>query len=199
MSRILEFLKATLLGGLLVVLPIVVVYLLLVETVELVLGLVAPIAEALPVEALGGLAVANLLAILIVVGVCFTAGLFANVAVGARLVRAAETGLLERIPGYTLVRTLSRQLTGMAGKDDSMFAPAVLSLPYDGLQLVYLIEDHGNGFCTVMIPNAPTATAGPVQYVSRERVSTISVPLASVIGCLQSGGVGSRALFDSKA
>jgi uncharacterized membrane protein len=96
-----------------------------------------------------------------------------------------------------MAKTLSQQFAGTDSADKSMFVPAVLSLPQDSMQLVYLIEEHDNGFSTVIIPSAPAALAGPLQYVRNERLRKLDVPLAMMVQSLQAYGIGAGALFAS--
>jgi hypothetical protein len=46
-----------------------------------------------------------------------------------------------------------------------------------------------------MIPSAPAATSGPVQYVKTDRLQKLQVPLGKVMQSLQECGLGSGPLF----
>jgi uncharacterized membrane protein len=199
MKELLKFLSTTVIGGLLVVVPLALLVLIFDDVVVMVAELVAPIAELLPRERLGGDSVATLVAIVLIVGFCFLVGMVARTAIGSRLGGWVEAALLRRLPAYGMLKTLSQQFVGMSSAESSMFAPAVLALPEDSLQLVYVIEEHGNGFATVMIPHVPAALAGPLQYVPSRRLRKLEVPLAQVLQSLQSYGIGAGPLFASDA
>lgn len=195
MKRLVRFLKTTVLGGLLVIIPILLVWVLIGKVFGKITGLVAPLVERMPVEQLGGVAVASILALLLILAVCFVAGLTVRTTIGSRLMSRLETVVLERLPGYKIMNRLTRQFSGASGGDETMFVPAVLSLAQDSLQLVYVIEDHGNGFSTVMMPSAPAAVAGPVHYVRSDRLRRLDQPLAQVVHVLQTYGIGAKPLF----
>ena len=195
MKKLLNFLSTSVIGGLLVVAPVVLLVFILGAVREIVASLVAPVAGMLPVERVGGDHAANLVAIGLIVGFCFLVGLVARTAIGSRLGGWVEGAVLRRVPAYGLLKTLSRHFVETDLADQSMFVPAVLSLPQDSLQLVYVIEEHGNGFSTVMIPSVPAAVSGPLQCVPNERLRRLEVPLARVVQSLQGFGIGAGPLF----
>src|SRR5512140_3468014 len=108
MKRVAEFLRTTLIGGLLVVLPIYVSVLLTAKAVAGLLAVVAPITSQIP----AGVRLRGLAAVAIIVVACFIAGLVVRTALGLRVKNALERSLLERIPGYSLVRGLAGRITG---------------------------------------------------------------------------------------
>ena len=85
MKGAIEFVQTTALGGLLVVLPILILTLLLSEALDLVAAISEPIAAALPVEEVGGVEIALLLGILIILLLCFLTGLIAPEDVAAQI------------------------------------------------------------------------------------------------------------------
>ncbi len=60
------------------------------------------------------------------------------------------------------------------------FKAAVLTSPDGGVELVYLIEDHGNGLATIMIPSAPNPMGGAIKIVPRERIQMLNVRMSAV-------------------
>lgn len=195
--RVLEFLKSALIGGLVVLLPIVLVSFLVDEAYDFLVAIIDPITEAWPVDDIGGIEVASILAIFLLLGFCVAVGVAVRTTIGSKIMEKVEGKILDRLPTYRLMKTLSRQLTGAAAEGETGFSPAVLSVGKDARQLVYLIEQHDNGFSTIMIPSAPTASVGPIQYVNSERVRPIDAPLGQVMQCIQECGYGGRQYFES--
>ena len=99
MKRILQFLRTTLVGGLLFLVPIMVLVVVLGKALALAHKLVDPLAEHLPVHSVIGLRTPILLAIAIIVLFCFLAGLLARKALAKKLVRGLETAVLANVPG----------------------------------------------------------------------------------------------------
>ena len=61
-----------------------------------------------------------------------------------------ERTVLGRLPMYDAVKSLSRGLVG--AKEGTAFRPAVLSSPECGREIAYVIEEHGDGQLTVLVP-----------------------------------------------
>ncbi len=75
------------------------------------------------------------------------------------------------------------------------FKAAVLTSPDGRVELVYLIEDHGNGLATIMIPSAPNPMGGAIKIVPRERIKIRNVKMSAVARVLSQLGVGAQALL----
>ncbi len=188
MTKMTEFIKTTFLGGILVILPIALIALLLIMAIAYVLKLLAPIIFLLPEKVI----LPEVMALLIVVGACFLTGLILKTRIGQKLHQAGESHILERIPGYTLVRNLSRQL---AGRDEAAsFAPALVEIEA-ALVPAFLVEEHEDGSFTVFVPSSPTPTIGALYILPGERVHPIDVPFVKAIECISRWGIGSDALL----
>src|SRR5512134_3520460 len=108
MRTLAEFTKTTLIGGVLVILPIYIVVLLLAKAVTGLLALLAPITAQVPAS----VEFRQTAAILLLVAVCFVVGLIVRTGPGLRAKNAFERAILEKLPGYTFLRGLAKRLTG---------------------------------------------------------------------------------------
>lgn len=84
MKPVVDFVKTTIAGGLLFLVPAVLLVLLVKHAIELVGKVLTPIVKLLPVHNIAGIAVAHLLAALLILIVCFLAGLAARTSPGAK-------------------------------------------------------------------------------------------------------------------
>jgi uncharacterized membrane protein len=188
-----SFFKSTLLGGLLVIIPIFLLYLILDEAVDTVVAVLQPIAEMLPGDWATSERGARFLALGILLAGCFLTGLVTRTPLGVRTGLWVERTILNRVPGYRMVRTLTKQFAG--SEDASQFAPAVMRFGEEDLVLAYIIEEHENGYFTLLLPGSPVGTAGGLRYVPGERVTRLKVPLGQVFNCVTQYGIGSGPLF----
>lgn len=85
MQSLFRFLKTTLVGGLVVLVPVAVCAYIIAAVVKAVLGGLAPIAALLPAQSPGGIGLMGLIAIALVVAVCFLFGLLVRTAGGRAL------------------------------------------------------------------------------------------------------------------
>ena len=75
MKRLTEFLKTTALGGLFVLLPVLLLYLVLTEALEMVVALATPIADLFPKGTFDQVTSPVIIALILIVGVSFLIGL----------------------------------------------------------------------------------------------------------------------------
>ena len=191
MHALYRYLKTTILGGILVLLPLVGCAYLIGVTLKLVLEVISPINKLLPVQSLAGIAALDVLAILIVVVTCFLLGLLVRTAGGRTIGRWFEGLLLNQLPGYRLFRRLSRQVAGET--EEALGAPVLVRLGASR-QFGFLIEESAAGEATVFVPLAPLLYLGTVHLVPLEGVTRLTQPMPQVIDCISRFGIGSARL-----
>ena len=193
MKNIVEFLKTSVVGGLFVLLPLLVLYLLLAELLQLVVELATPIADLFPKGTFDKLNTPVLMALILIVGASFLFGLALRSMNLRRLGLWIEHSMLGRLPMYNAVKSLSRGLVG--AKEEGVFRPAVLNSPDGSREIVYVIEDHGDGQVTILIPWAPASFAGTVKIMGSERIEMLDASLGDTSRVLSHWGVGVRDLL----
>ncbi len=193
MKNILEFIKTTLIGGLFVLLPLILLYLLLDEMLQLVVMLATPIADLFPEGTFERINAPVLIGLILIVGASFIFGLALRFMTLRRLGLWIEEKVLGRLPLYSAVKSLSRGLIG--AKEDAAFRPAILTSSDDEKEIIYVIEEHGDGEATVLIPWAPASFAGSVKIVSRERIELLDASLGDTSRVLGHWGIGARELL----
>ncbi|KPK31710.1 MAG: hypothetical protein AMK70_11940, partial [Nitrospira bacterium SG8_35_1] len=101
-----------------------------------------------------------LVALVLLIGLSFILGLIMMSDIGRRFGDWIERIILGRIPGYNAIKNL---ITGFASsQQESSFKPALLKSSDGGKEFVYIVEDHGDGNCTIMQPWTPTPFAGSI-------------------------------------
>jgi len=183
MKGLAELTKTTLIGGLLIVLPIYLSILLLAKTLSAIVTLLSPVTATIP----AGVQFRQVIAVLIVLVVCFVAGIVVRTGPGLRAKNAFERSVLEKVPGYALVRGL----TDRVSDDDSegAFQPALVEIE-DALAPAFIIEELADGRYTVLIPSVPTPAAGALLIMARERVHPVDVPFTQVVRVISQWGAG---------
>ena len=193
MKRIGSFLKATILGGLFVLLPVVLIYLILAEVMQLAVTLAIPIADLFPEGTFDRVTSPTVVAVLLIVGVSFVLGLLMLAGPGRAVGRWIERKALLPLPGYRVLKSLTHSLGNADGVES--FKPAVLRSDDGSREIIYVIEDHGDGRATVMLPWTPTAMAGNLKIVDRDRIEPLDASLADVTRAMGHWGVGIRELL----
>jgi len=187
MKGLAELTKTTLIGGLLVVLPIYLSILLLAKTLAAIFTLLSPVTAAIP----AGVQFRQVIAIVIVLAVCLIAGLIVRTAAGLRAKNAFERSVLEKITGYALVRGLAERVSGDEG--EGAFQPALVEVE-DALSPGFIIEELEDGRYTVLVPSVPTPAAGALFILPRERVHPLDVPFTQAVKVISKWGAGAGVL-----
>jgi uncharacterized membrane protein len=196
MKQLIEFLKTTAMGGLFVLLPILLLYLLLAEALDLIVSLAAPIADLFPGGIFDKIEFPVIVGLILILGVSFLIGIGLRSDIGRRLGHWVERTVLERLPAYKALKSLTSGFAE-AGKAGA-FKAAVLTSSDGGREVVYVIEDHGDEDLTVLVPWAPAAFAGSVKIVDRDRIKFLEANLGDVSRALGHWGVGVRELLTNK-
>jgi uncharacterized membrane protein len=183
MRVLVEFIKTTLIGGFLIIVPVYVSLLLLAKVVLGLLAVVKPVAARLP----AAVQFREILAILLLAGACFIAGLIVRTGPGRRAKNACEGALLEKLPAYALVRGLAGRLIGQA--DDASFAPALAEIE-EALVPAFIVEKLADGSYTVLVPSAPTPMAGALYILPPERVHPVDIPFTTALKVFTKWGAG---------
>jgi uncharacterized membrane protein len=183
MKALIEFSKTTLIGGILIILPIYVSILLLAKAINGLLAVVGPITASLPVI----VEFRQLAAILVLVAICFITGLLARTGPGARAKNAFEEAVLSKLPGYGLLRGLTGRIAGQA--DEPAFAPALVEIE-EALVPALIIEELKDGSYTVLVPSVPTPMAGALYILPRERVHPVDVSFTTALKVFTKWGAG---------
>jgi uncharacterized membrane protein len=183
MRRLAEFVKTALIGGLLIILPIYVSIILIAKAVQGILAAMKPITAVVPAS----VQFREIVAVLVVVAVCFVAGLIVRTGPGLRAKNAFEAAVLERLPGYTLLRGLAGRFTGRG--DEPTFAPALVDIE-EALVPALIIEKLDDGSFTVLVPSVPTPMAGALYILPPERVHPVDIPFTSALKVFSKWGAG---------
>ena len=193
MKTIGEFLKTTAVGGLFVLLPLLLLEMMLVEIFQLMVVLATPIANLLPRAWIEAVDVPELLAVLLIVLASFLLGLAGRLAAGRRSGKWLERNTVGRLPVYGVLKGLAAHLIEIG--ESSAFKPALL-LSADGQrEFAYLIEEHGDGNATIMVPRAPTPFSGSVRMVPMARLEMLNASLGDLTRVLSHWGVGAHELI----
>ena len=183
-SKFTESIGSALGAGVLVVAPVYLGVLLLLKIMQSMAGLVRPIARLLP----DWLPAEGLLSLLLVLLVCLVLGLLVRTRAGQAMLGHTA---FEKLPGYTLFRSLTMRIAGKA--DNVTWKPALAEIE-EALVPAVIIEEFADGRYTVFVPSVPTPLAGAVYILTRERVHPLSVGFGQAFKTVSRWGAGSKEL-----
>jgi len=194
LQKIVNFTGTCLLGGLVVILPLVIIYRVFSWLLQWILGAFAPVtvftssvfdSSTLPPALLGVLAIVLL---------CFLVGLLVRTTVGKWLHSSSERFLLDHIPGYAMLKKVFAQL--QPEQKQSFSSPVLVR--FDSVPATvygFVTEKHDRDLYTVFIPTSPSPFNGFVVHVAPQQLEFLhnssETVMQSVIGC----GLGSREIL----
>jgi uncharacterized membrane protein len=182
-----KFLKTTIVGGLLFLVPVVAVVVVIGKAMNFMEAVAEPVAKVLPIDSLGGVAIVNVIAAVIVLLISFLAGLLARTKLAKKFADTVENAVLQKIPGYTLVKGVTNKLTS----PDTEGIHAVLVSFGHSSRVSIEIERISKSRVVVYIPSAPNPWTGEVHVVNSDQVERLDCPITTVIEHVEQLGGGS--------
>lgn len=199
-SRVAKIVRRSLAGGLLILLPLVIIGIILRWLYDMASNLIAPFTG--PFISTFGLPkiLADLIVVALLVLLCFLIGTLVATRLGAWLWQRMEELLIARVPGYRSVRELTAQL--LDNKNDSPFKRGEVAQLWiygrnvDVSVLGMITSRHADGRLTVFVPTGPNPTTGFIYHVSPDLVERrpdirVEQMMKTVIAC----GAGTAALL----
>jgi uncharacterized membrane protein len=183
-----DFVKTTVVGGLLFLLPVVLILFFLGYALGLMTTVFQWFSTSLQLGRLGTVGVV-ILALLVLVLVSFVGGIVATTEAGGRFTVWLENTLLGAVPQYQLLKGMAQ---GLAHIESASNAKPVLVSIDGGWQIGYQLEPLENGWVTVFLPQAPKAALGYIMYFAADRVRPLGITIVQAMGIVTSFGVGSR-------
>jgi len=122
-----EFVKTTIVGGIVFLVPLILLILVLKHAMAFAGKIAGPVSAAFPEHKIAGVAVATIIAALVLLLLSFMAGLFARTGVGRDLARWLEDSLLGNLPQYRMAKTMAEGLAHV--EDGQNLKPALRNIP----------------------------------------------------------------------
>jgi uncharacterized membrane protein len=190
-----RFVRNTIVGGVLFLVPIIVLLAILGKAHALASRIVKPLAERIPYESMIGLSTPRLFAILLIVIFCFLAGLFAKTVLARRMISGLEDSVLSKLPGYTLMKGMAESI---AGADQGGGQQVVLAWIEESWQIGLLMDRIEPGHVAVFLPGTPDPRSGSVYYLTNDRIKLMDMPLRSALDLVRNAGKGSSRIMGGK-
>jgi uncharacterized membrane protein len=140
-------------------------------------------------------AFASVAALVLLLLLCFGAGLLSRAAFGRALTDQFEARLQTVYPRYAVIKAMSQGLHGALGH--RVLKPVLVT--FDDHQLIaFDIERLDDGREVLFLPGAPDAWSGSVVLVESERIAPLEVDLATLANAQQRLGQGTAALLGAE-
>ena len=194
MNKIKSFLKTTMLGGVLVVLPIVILILVFKWLYEFVADKIKPLTYLLSETVKLQEFVASALALILILLTFFLVGLLVKTRLGRFSIEKLETKFLSKLPLYKFIKETILQLVS---NEKNLFKNVALVKLFGNETRVtaFITDEHDDGSYTVFVPSGPAPTAGFIYHLTRNNVQIVNYPIDKAMRTIFSVGLGSKELL----
>jgi len=189
-----SFFLRTLLNGLFLVLPTIIIMVLLSVIFRFVFNLIAPISALLDKNAETHTFITNIVALLILISVIFLIGFILSDFRNKRSFKRFENTYLLRIPLYS---TLRGTIDKFSGQKKMPFSQVVLVDAYNtGVLLTgFITETVSKDIYTVFVPTAPNPMNGNIYHVPAAQLRFLDIEPEKAMRSIVGMGTGSSELF----
>lgn len=191
------FFIETLISGLLLTLPTIIILFLLSFIFKFVFNLVEPISAVLDKNSESHALLIKVLSLLILIAFIFIIGLIARDTRSRRYFKTFERKYLLQIPLYS---TLQEIVIQFSGSKKMPFSQVVLVDPYNTgvLMTGFVTEIVSTDLYTVFVPTAPNPMNGNIYHFPISRLKFLDIEPEKAMRSIIGMGTGSSMLFESK-
>ena len=179
-------LKTTAIGGVIFLLPLIVIGALLGQVIQIVLVVAEVLGEWIPVDTVEGWSLLVLLAIIFIVLLCFVAGLAARRSFAKRFSQSIEKNLTLFFPRYAIIK---EQMAGSIAGDDihPKLKPVIVTFD-DSARIAFEVDRTSDGRLAVYLPGAPDPWSGHVAYLKADQVEPLNIEFAEAMATFEKLG-----------
>jgi len=198
MKRLQTFVKTAILGGVVVMLPFVILVFVFKWLFRYITGIIEPFAGAVTASIRIPEIVADVVVIALILLACFLVGMIVKTRIGMWILSGLEDSVFKKTPGYSVVKETVVQILG---KEKSPFSTVALVQLFgsDTMVSAFVTDSHPDGSFTVFVPTGPNPTSGMIYHVPAKSVHVVDVPVEETMRSIISCGAGSSRLKQSMA
>lgn len=191
-----QYFAKMLFKGVIVILPMAIIYIVLALLFDLVFELIEPLSILFSP---GGepTFLINILTLVVLGLMIFSLGLVVDHEKGQNWMKKFETDYLCKIPLYSTIRDTIQQFSGMK---DMPFKQVVLVDPFGtGVMMTgFVTEKVNDEIYTVFVPTAPNPTNGNIYHFPVSRITFLQISSDTAMRSVVGMGTGSSVLFNKE-
>lgn len=195
MKKLKSFIMTSLLGGIIVVLPVAILVAVFGWVFNFITNLIQPLTDLLMAKSNLREIIADLLVFGIILTICFIIGVSIRTRFGKFIYAVIEARLLKIAPGYNLIKETIFQILG---NNKTPFSTVALAQIFENDTLVtaFVTDEHSDGSFSVFVPTGPNPTSGVIYHLEGKYVHPVDVPVEDAMRSIISCGAGSSQLIE---
>ncbi len=190
------FIKTTVIGGAVFLIPAVIVVVALGKLIGALKMLAKVLGPVFGIKSAAGGVVLELIAIALTILLCFVVGLIAERATAKKLRAKLDRTLLHSFPGYAFIKGFAdnlRQTEELSGS----FVPVLVRFD-DYSQIAFETDRRPDGRVTIYLPGAPNPWSGSIVFVAQHRVTPLAISLTEALRTIRVLGKGTVQIFEKE-
>ena len=196
MKTFIQFIKTTIFGGVIVVIPIAVITIVMADFFATLVKLTAPMTAKMPFGVFTNTLLATVVVILFIMLVFFIAGLLFNTYWGKTAKNWLEESLLEHLPLYSTLKDLTKRIVGI---ENSNFPVVEVDLYGSGaLVLGVVTEELSDGRLVVYTPLSPVVSVGQMYVVSKDKVRELDASIPDMVNSISKMGLEVEKIYQDE-
>jgi uncharacterized membrane protein len=198
MRRLQIFIRTTLLGGVVVMLPFVITIFVVKWLFGYVTGVIKPFTGVVIANVHIPKIAADVVVIALILLACFVVGMIVKTRIGMWIIGGLEATVFRKAPGYSVIKDTVVQILG---REKSPFSTVALVQLFgsDTMVSAFVTDSHPDGSHTVFVPTGPNPTSGMIYHLPGEYVHVVDVPVEETMRSIISCGAGSSRLIQRLA
>ena len=186
MRKLADFLRITIAGGILFLIPVGAILFILAKTINFLYNLARPITARLPFKNVAGIGVNTLVSIILLLLICFLAGILMRTKLAKKAVQWLEDRVLVFVPGYSYIRARSTDWFGKEKTEN--WKPATIFV--DDNEVICFVIDETGDYCSIFLPSAPTPSTGSICVRERKNVTFLPIKISEAVSMIRQFGKG---------
>lgn len=193
MQAIIKFIKTTVLGAIVIIIPMAVIIYVLADIFGKLIAVTSPLTEGMTFGPVRNALIVVLLAILLIILVFFIAGLLLNSFWGKSIKNWVESKIFENIPMFSTIKQLTQRVAGI---ENSNFPVVEVDLYGSDVKVLgIVVETLADGRLMVYTPSSPVITVGQLYIVPEDRAKQIDASIPDTINCLSKVGLEANKIY----
>ncbi len=189
LQKLTRFIATTVLGGVVVVLPAVILFLLVRLIFRSIVPILEPVGHLFELQEYVQKWMVDILSLALVITGFFLLGLMVRTRFGRRFFDRIEQQYLYKLPLYSILRETIRQFTGST---KAPFSQVVLVDVFNSStkMLGFITEELTNDELAVFVPTGPNPTNGFIFILPRDKVELVNIRTEDAMRIVIGLGVG---------
>ena len=191
-----SWLKTAFFRGLVILIPLMLLWITIRELAELLVAFAEPIADLMPAAVFEWVQNPELVAPALIVVIALLLGAMASITWVRKAGGLLERNTVENFPLYRMIKIFVTAFLEV--EDTTSFRPALIVDDEGGAEPCYVIEDSEDGEnVVVLVPWSPASFAGSVKLVPRQRIWRLNLTFDEFSLSLANFGLGMSSIVGS--